>query len=219
MKFAYARDYINANVCDKIDLNEFVTKKEVKHFKAITGEDEFKELVRVIWGLDNVFKNVHLGFKFLIVTSLRSGNARGLRWEWIDFKDKLIEFPASEMKNKTAFRLPLTDNLVRILEDVGIKDSGVVFHTYSEPNKMLSDMAFNMILRRLGVTNHTTHGFRSSFSTICYKYRHIHGFGAEVIEMQLSHSVGSAVTRAYQRGDFLEERRKLLEWWEQFILS
>lgn len=202
MKFAYARDYIEANVCYKIDLNEFITKKEVKHLKAITDEDEFKELVRVIWGLDNIFKNVHLGFKFLILTALRIGNVRGLRWEWIDFKDKLIEFPANEMKNKSAFRLPLTDSLVKILEDIGVKESGIVFHTYSEPNKKLSDMAFNMCLRRLGVTTHTTHGF-----------------SAEMIEMQLSHSVGSAVARAYQRGDFLEERRKLMQWWERFILS
>jgi len=217
MKFAYARDYIEANVCDKIDLNEFVTKKEVKHLKAITDEDEFKELVKVLWGLDNIYKNVRLGFRFLILTALRSGNVRGLRWEWIDLKSRVIEFPASEMKNKTAFRLPLTDKLVEILEEVGIKDSGIVFHTYSEPNKKLSDMAFNMVLRRLGVDNHTTHGFRSSFSTICYKYQHIHRFSAEVIETQLSHSVGSEVARAYQRGDFLEERRKLIEWWEEFI--
>ena len=218
IKFAYARDYIDANVCDKIDLNEFVTKKEVKHLKAITDEDEFKELIKVIWGLDNIYKNVKLGFRFLILTALRSGNVRGLKWEWVDVKNKVVEFPSNEMKNKSAFRLPLTNGLIKILEDVGIRDSGIVFHTYNEPNKKLSDMAFNMILRRLGIDNHTTHGFRSSFSTICYKYQHIHGFSAEVIETQLSHSVGSEVARAYQRGDFLQERRKLLMWWEEFIV-
>ena len=222
MRFAYARDYIENNVCDKIDLNEFVVKKEQKHLKAIVDEKEFKELVKTIWNLNEIYDvyiNIHLAFKFLILTALRNGNVRGLMWEWINFDEKVIIFPAKEMKNKKEFRLPLTDTLIEILKEAGVRNEGIVFHSYSEKNRKLSDMAFNMILRRLGITNHTTHGFRSSFSTICYKHFKSHGFSSEVIETQLAHSVGSSIVRAYQRGDFLEERRELLEWWESFILN
>jgi integrase len=74
------------------------------------------------------------------------------------------------------------------------------------------------MLKRAGINNHKPHGFRSSFSTLAYEHQKQHGFSSEVIETQLSHSVGNKVTRAYMRSDFLEERRGLMEWWEKFIL-
>ena len=51
----------------------------------------------------------------------------------------------------------------------------------------------------------TAHGFRSSFSTLCYENQRLHGFSYEVIETQLAHKV----VRAYMRSDFLEERKQL----------
>ena len=52
----------------------------------------------------------------------------------------------------------------------------------------------------------TAHGFRSSFSTLCYENQRLHGFSYEVIETQLAHKVGNKVVRAYMRSDFLEEK-------------
>jgi len=73
-------------------------------------------------------------------------------------------------------------------------------------------------IKRYGY-NHQAHGFRTSFSTIAYEKQKEHGFSAEVIEAQLAHAIGNTVTRAYMRSDFLKERRKLLEWWEEFLES
>jgi integrase len=80
----------------------------------------------------------------------------------------------------------------------------------------MSENTLNYALKRMDF-NTTAHGLRSSFSTICYEHQREHGFSAEVIESQLAHKVGSKVTRAYLRSDFLDERRELLEWWELFI--
>ena len=82
---------------------------------------------------------------------------------------------------------------------------------------MLSENTLNVAHKRLGIHDHNAHGWRSSFSTICYEHQREHGFGAEVIEAQLAHKFGNNVTRAYMRSDFLEERRKLLKWWEGYL--
>jgi integrase len=73
-------------------------------------------------------------------------------------------------------------------------------------NKALKIMGY-------GSPKFTPHGFRSSFSTIA---REIGGFGHEVIEAQLAHATGSEVSRAYNRAQYLEQRRELMQWWADF---
>ncbi|WP_201333216.1 hypothetical protein [Nitratiruptor sp. YY09-18] len=68
----------------------------------------------------------------------------------------------------------------------------------------MSENTLNVAHKRLGITNYNAHGWRSSFSTICYEHQKEHGMSAEVIEAQLHHQIGSSVTRAYMRSDFLE---------------
>lgn len=76
----------------------------------------------------------------------------------------------------------------------------------------MSENTVNLALRRMGYGRDeaTAHGFRSSFSTIA------HGSGKwrpEVVEVQLAHKHGDATRLAYDRGDFLKERRDLMNWW------
>lgn len=76
----------------------------------------------------------------------------------------------------------------------------------------MSENTVNLALRRMGYSGDeaTAHGFRSSFSTIA------HGSGKwrpEVVEVQLAHKHGDATRLAYDRGDFLKERKDLMDWW------
>ena len=218
-KYAVIHDYVDVNILEKIDINEIVPKREEEHMKAILDEDEFKKMVKEIWSLNNITIGVKLAFKFLILTALRQGNVRGLKWEWVDLYKRVIVYPKEAIKTREEYRLPLTDSLLDILKEAKeIKKGQYVFYA-GHPDKQMSDTTFNMILKRLGYTNHTTHGFRSSFATFAYKHMHEHGFSDAVIETQLGHKIGNKVTRAYMRSDFLEERRKLLEWWEEFLFS
>ncbi len=217
-RYALHKDYVSVNVCDSIDINEILPKKEEKHIEAITDETEFKNLVKTIFEFEGTYKITRLAFKFLILTALRSGNVRNLQWDWVDFEKDVITIPAGEMKNKKEFRLPLTKTLKNLLlEAYKIKKSKYVFFSPADYKKKLSENVFIAILKRLGVSNHKPHGFRTSFSTLCYEKQKEHGFSAEVIETQLAHAIGNVVTRAYMRSDFLEERRQLLEWWERFL--
>jgi integrase len=76
----------------------------------------------------------------------------------------------------------------------------------------LSDMSLTAVLRRMGRGELTAHGFRSSFRDWCAE----NGHPAEIAEAALAHTVGDKTVAAYQRGDLLERRRKLMADWAAF---
>ncbi|WP_457564153.1 tyrosine-type recombinase/integrase [Caminibacter sp.] len=218
-KFALHNNYTDIDVTAAIDISAILPKREVENFKAILNEDEFKNMYKELFK-DTYLKKTYLALQFLALTALRPGNVRNLRWEWIDWDKKIIIIPKEYMKTRKEFRLPLTDKLIEILNHIAMlnpKKKGLIFfgRDYNTP---MSDNTFVKLIKSKGF-NHTAHGFRASFATIAYEKQKEHGFSAEVIETQLAHAVGNKVTRAYMRSDFLEERRKLLEWWEEFLES
>lgn len=216
-RFALHNGYIDKDVTSAIDINAILPRQKSEHFKAVLDENEFKNMYKSLFANVEYDKTL-LALQFLALTALRPGNVRKLRWEWVDWNKKIIVIPAEEMKIRKEFRLPLTDKLIEIIEKMTFfnpKRQGLVFFgkDYETP---MSDNTFSYYIKRKGF-NHTAHGFRASFATICYEHYKEHGFSSEVIETQLAHAVGNKVTRAYMRSDFLEERRQLLEWWEKFL--
>ena len=79
--------------------------------------------------------------------------------------------------------------------------------------KPLSNMAMEMILRRMKVENATVHGFRSSFRDWA---GNVTSFPREVTETALAHVIGDKAEQAYRRGDALDKRRKLMEGWAAY---
>ena len=214
-KFAMHNDYVDKNIPEMIDIHSIIPKGEKNHLKAVTDKQ-----IRLIYSiLDDYpgYEITRLALKFLALTALRPGNVQKLKVEWI--KDDMIIFPANVMKTKKEFRLPLTDTLHKIIKEAQkINNNSIyLFPAITDKNKPLTDNSLNLAHKRLGIIEHNAHGWRSAFSTICYENQSLHKFSVEVIESQLSHSIGNSVTRAYMRSDFLEERRKLLKWWEKFL--
>jgi integrase len=82
--------------------------------------------------------------------------------------------------------------------------------------KPLSNMAFLMLLRRMGHSDLTAHGFRSSFRDWAAERTNS---PSEVAEMALAHAVGSKVEAAYRRGDLFEKRRRLMQQWATFCMT
>jgi len=82
--------------------------------------------------------------------------------------------------------------------------------------KPLSNMAFLMLLRRMGRGDLTAHGFRATFKTWASERT---SFQNEVVEAALAHVTGSKVEQAYQRGDMFEKRRRLMQQWATFCTT
>ena len=80
-------------------------------------------------------------------------------------------------------------------------------------DRPLSNMAMEMLLRRMKVTGATVHGFRSSFRDWCGDRT---DFSRDLAEAALAHKVGDETERAYRRSDALEKRRKLMQAWADY---
>ena len=74
-------------------------------------------------------------------------------------------------------------------------------------------MGMAAVLKRMGRTDITVHGFRSSFRDWAAERT---SYPNHVVEMALAHAIGNAVERAYRRGDLFEKRRKLMADWAKF---
>jgi integrase len=155
--------------------------------------------------------------EFAILTAARTGESAA-RWGEMDLLDKTWTLPASRMKSGREHRVPLSPRALAILKEMQAHrhaDDAFVFPG-AKPVRPLSNMAFLMLLRRMGRGDVTAHGFRSSFRDWAAERTN---FPSEVAEMALAHAVGNAVEAAYRRGDLFDKRRRLMDAWATFCTA
>ena len=114
------------------------------------------------------------------------------------------------MKAGKEHRVPLSARALAILQEMQAHrhpDDAFVFPG-AKPGRPLSNMAFLMLLRRMGRGDVTAHGFRSSFRDWAAERTN---FAAEVAEMALAHSVSDKTVAAYNRSDVFGKRRRLMQ--------
>lgn len=149
-----------------------------------------------------------------ILTAARTSEVLQARWSEFDLTGATWTVPADRMKTGREHRVPLSPAALKLLKALP-SDAEHIFPGQAE-TKTLSNMAMEMCLRRMGQDHYTVHGFRSSFRDWAGEATH---FPREVAEMALAHQVGSAVERAYRRGDSFEKRRELMNAWADLCLS
>ena len=154
--------------------------------------------------------------RFIAITGVRSTEARKARWEEFDLPGRVWRVPASRMKMRIEFRVPLSDAAIQALEAVrGLHSpAGYVFPSASKPGKPIS-YNLSRVLESVGL-DATVHGFRAGFRT----------WGAEmtshphaVCEMALAHRVGGDVVLSYSQGELFDKRRQLMDDWAQFVTN
>ena len=154
-----------------------------------------------------------LALEFCILTAARSGEVLGCRWSEIDLDKKVWTVPAHRMKAGREHRVPLSGRVVAILRELAEADARPFVFPGQARNKPLSNMAMDMMLRRMKRDAATVHGFRSSFRDWA---GNVSNFPREITETALSHVIGDKAEQAYSRSDALEKRRKLMEAWATF---
>jgi integrase len=184
---------------------------KVKHHAALPY-DQTSHFMDTLRRQDGI---APLALEFAILTAARTGEIIGARWAEIDLETKVWTVPASRMKNGREHRVPLSVEALAVLTKVseGEPDEFVFAGRKKRP---LSNMAFLMLLRRMGHDKLTGHGFRSTFRDWAAERTN---FQAEIAEAALGHVVGNKVEAAYRRGDFFEKRRRLMEAWAQFATT
>jgi integrase len=154
-----------------------------------------------------------MALELCILTAARSGEILGMRWSEIDLDKKIWTVPAKRMKAGREHRVPLSPRAVAILGNLTKVKMGELVFPGQSRNKPLSNMAMEMVLRRMKVEDATVHGFRSSFRDWA---GNVSSFPREVTETALAHVIGDKAEQAYRRSDALEKRRKLMEAWASY---
>jgi integrase len=131
----------------------------------------------------------------------------------MDLGNALWTIPPGRMKAGREHRVPLSDRTMTILYEMeGFRASEFVFPGFWN-NRPLGDVTVRQVLRKLGIADATTHGFRSSFRDWAGEET---SAAHETIEAALAHSVRSKTEAAYRRKDALEKRRALLQTWSDY---
>jgi integrase len=155
--------------------------------------------------------------RFAILAAARSGEVRGATWREINIAEAVWTVPAERMKAGREHRVPLSKAALAILEEMAVarlsEDGDELVFPGQGSRRPLSDMTLTAVLRRMGRSDLTAHGFRSTFRDWAAETT---AYPADVVEMALAHAVGSKVEAAYRRGDLFEKRRRLMDDWATF---
>jgi integrase len=194
--------------------------QKVEHHAAIPYA-EVPELLTVIRAQEGTAARA---LEFAILTAARTGEVIGARRGEMNIADRLWTVPAARMKGGREHRVPLSPRCVEMLEEMKSEHSapqnqesaGGFMFTGRKIDQPLSNMAFLMLLRRIGRSDLTAHGFRSTFRDWAAERTN---FPREVAEMALAHAVGDKVEAAYRRGDLFERRRRIMAEWAKFCAA
>ena len=150
--------------------------------------------------------------ELLVLTATRVSETLSARWEEVDVEQRMWTIPPGRMKSGREHRVPLSARAIAILKEMAdVRHNEYVFPGVKQ-GRPLTRNVFDALFPRLELTV-TPHGFRSSFRDWAAETTN---FPREAAELALAHAVGDSVERAYQRGDLLEKRRKLMEAWAAF---
>jgi integrase len=153
--------------------------------------------------------------EFTILTAARTNEVLGATWDEIDFAARTWTIPAARMKQKKEHRVPLADPVIRLLTSLPVEEGNQHVFIGSQTGAGLSHSSMQVLMSRIRA-DATPHGCRSTFRDWAAERTN---YPDHIAEMALAHNVGSAVERAYRRGDLFEKRRKLMDAWAAFCAS
>ncbi|MES2616035.1 MAG: integrase arm-type DNA-binding domain-containing protein [Bdellovibrionota bacterium] len=185
------------------------------HFASITQPEKVADLL-------NSFEDyqgsliVKCALKLAPLVFVRPGELRSMQWADVNFESAEWCFTAT--KTKTPHIVPLSTQAISILNEIKpLTGNGkYVFPSARSGARPMSDNAILAALRRLGIekTEMTGHGFRAMARTILDE---VLGVRPDFIEHQLAHAVRDPNGRAYNRTAHLEERKKMMQQWADYL--
>jgi integrase len=147
--------------------------------------------------------------RFLILTAARAGEVRNATWDQLDLDNALWTIPAGATKAGREQRVPLSPPAIELLRSVP-REGKTARHPFP-----IAGSAMLMLLKREMQREFVPHGFRSTFSTWVAEETDT---PEDIREAALGHFNRDPVAAAYQRGDLLAKRRRLMERWGNFCI-
>ncbi len=199
------------------DIRGALKPHKTTHHAAITDPVKFGALLRAIDGYDGQ-PSTSLALRLAPLVFLRPGELRQAEWAEIDLDAATWVIPAAKMKMNRDHVVPLSSQAVAILREAEALSRGgrYVFPSVRTRERPISDNTLNAALRRLGYSHDemTVHGFRASARTLLAE---VLGEREDLLEHQLAHEVKGPLGRAYNRAQFLDERRAMMQRWVDYL--
>lgn len=200
------------------NLTEALPAIQRTHNAAITDPTEVGHLLQAIDSYPGDISTIY-ALKILPYVFTRSFELRGARWDEFNFKTAEWNIPAERMKMRKPHVVPLARQVIKLLESLR-EHTGyrkLLFPSLFSSTEHISDSTLLRALRRMGYTPQemTVHGFRGMASTLLNEQ----GYRSDVIEAQLAHDERNAVRKAYNHAVYLDERRKMMQDWADYLDS
>jgi len=223
--FSYANQQGITNVNPAADLKDVLKPVQPGHFAAITAD----ELPAFLTAMDKndarLFKPTRIAMRLMMLAFVRTSELIETPWSEIDLEAGQWVIPWQRMKrgkltvnpDKTNHHVCLSRQALELLRELHALTGGgtYLFPNQRDPQKPMSNGAILAALKRMGYQNKMTgHGFRAlAMSTIKERlgYRH------EVVDRQLAHAQKDKIASAYDRAQFLDERKKMMQEWADYL--
>lgn len=212
--FRYAVQTGRATMNPAADLSGALKSHKVEHRAALSRADlpEFIDKLEKYEGQPLT----RLALKLALLTFVRTKELRGARWEEFDLERAEWRIPAERMKMRAEHIVPLSKQAIAVLEELRelTGKHELVFPGQSNLKRPMSENTMLYAMYRMGYHKQATvHGFRATASTILNES----GFTPDAIERQLAHAERNKVRAAYHRAEYLEERRRMMQWWADYL--
>lgn len=204
-------------------LTDALKTQQAEPRKALKRE-EIPDFLHALEQYDGT-KQTKLMMELMLLTFTRVGEMAAAEWEEIDLEAELWTIPPehrklTEKSKKTAppHLVPLSGRALEILRELQAISGGRqhVFPNRNDYSRPMSPETLRRALHRMGFKGKAdVHGFRSTASTILNES----GFNPDAIERQLSHAERNKVRAAYNRAEYMDERRAMMRWWAEYISS
>ncbi len=215
--FRYAIATARADRDMASDLRGALITPRVKHLAAITTPKEAGALMRAIEGYEG-HEITALALRLSPHLFVRPGELRRAEWSEFDTGEAIWSLPAEKMKMRRPHRVPLSRQVLIILKELRVLTGHgrFLFPSFRSPRQCMSENTINASLRRLGYSRDemTAHGFRAMAATLLNE---MGIWNPDAIEKQLAHLDTSMVRRAYTRGEYWDERVKMMQHWSDYL--
>jgi len=206
------------------DLHGALKPIVVKHMAAVLDPTGASALMRAIAAYAGQ-PSTRGALELSALLFQRPGNIRQMEWAELDLENSLWTIPAAKMKrtvhgkvNGRPHLVPMATRAVAILRDLqSLSGHGrYVFPSLLTGERCMSENTLRTALRRMGYTNDemTPHGFRAMARTILVERLDVN---PDVIEAQLAHGKSGPLGAAYDRAEFMEQRRAMMASWAKYL--
>jgi len=216
--FCYAVATLRADTDPAAALKRAINRPKVKHHKPLSRE-QVGQFVRGLEGYAG-YRPTVIALNLMLLTFVRTAELRGARWSEIDFDRAEWRIPAERMKMRDPHIVPLSTQALELLSELQTITGGreFLFPNHRNPRDFMSKTTLNTALERMGFNGKETigfspHGFRATASTILNECN----FRPDAIERQLAHSPRNKVRAIYNQGEYLEERKAMMQQWADMI--